>query len=76
MDINITLIDLKENPHFVVPEDGSYIVRRPSTITGVSTDIFKCHVKRHKDTKRNIWLNHYDCNDTDQITHVSSQPLK
>jgi len=74
--MNIELVDLKENPHFVVPVDGNYLVRRPSDITGVSTDYFKCRVKRHHDTKRNIWTNSYDCNGVDRITHVSSQPLK
>lgn len=74
--MNIELVDLKENPHFVVPEDGNYLVRRPSTVTSVSTDYFKCRVKRHHDTKRNIWLNHYDCNGVDRITHVSRHPLK
>jgi hypothetical protein len=74
--MNISLVDLKENPHFVVPEDGNYLVRRTNSISGVKTDYFNCRVKRHHDTKRNIWLNHYDCNGADRITHVSSQPLK
>lgn len=73
--MNIAMVDLSVDKHFVVPEDGKYLVRRPSSIPSVSTDWFSCRVKRHHDTKRNIYTNRFDCNGSEHITHVSARPL-
>jgi hypothetical protein len=78
--MNISLVNLQENPHFVVPQDGKYMVRvtrtTDKTVNGHYTSVnhFDCRVKPHLDTKRNIWLNSFDCTGT--VTHVSSHPLK
>lgn len=78
--MHISLVNLSENPHFVVPADGKYLVRversTDKTVNGhyKSVDFFSCRVKRHHDIKRNIWLNSYDCVGT--VTHVSSQQIK
>lgn len=69
------MVDITKDKHFVVPEDGKYLVRRVSGIVGVSTDYFGCRIKRHYDAKRNIHTNSFDCNGVDRITHVSIRPL-
>jgi hypothetical protein len=78
--MNLALIDLKTEPHWVVPEDGKYMVRvtrtTDKTVNGsyTSTNWFDCRVKRHYDKDRNIWKNSFDCTGT--VTHVSTRPIK
>lgn len=69
------MIDIANNKHFVIPEDGKYLVRRKSTITSLGVDYFSCRVKRHYDTKRNIYTNSFDCKGAERITHISVRPL-
>ena len=78
--MNLSLVDLKENPQFVVPEDGKYLVRVERTTNGTvngkysSNAYFDCRCKRHFDNKRNVWTNSFDC--TGEVTHVSITPVK
>lgn len=73
--MNIAMVDITKDKHFVVPEDGTYLVRRTSAISGVSTDYFSCDVKRHHDQKRNIYTNTFNCKGAERITHISVRPL-
>jgi hypothetical protein len=72
--MTIELVEL--NHQFVVPCDGDYLVRRTSNIPHINPEYFKCRVKRHLDTKRNIWTNTFDCHGVDRITHISTKPLQ
>jgi hypothetical protein len=73
--MNIAMVDITKEKHFVVPEDGNYLVRRESNISGVSTSWFSTKVIRHHDTKRNIYTNSFDCKGVEGITHISVRPL-
>lgn len=78
--ILLQLIDLSEDPNFVIPRDGKYLVRRETTsgksVNGIhrSVHYFDCHVTKHFDEKKNVWRNTFDCHGL--VTHVSSEPVK
>ncbi len=79
-DFFIELVSLAENPNFVIPKDGKYLVRRETctdkTVNGVyrSVNYFDCRVTKHFDEKKKVWRNTFDCHGL--VTHVSPEPLK
>ena len=79
--MNITLVDLKTEKHFVVPEDGNYLVRRANSIRVVEYTTIK--IRRELDPVRNIYVNKLGSFSPstnafllEQITHISSKPVK
>jgi hypothetical protein len=76
MDLSITLVDITENPQFVVPSDGTYLVKRRSSSPLYT--YMQVRVVRRFDEKRCVWVNAFDVSPvtSEAITHISSQPLK
>lgn len=75
----IEMINLEQNPNFVIPKDGKYLVRREATtdksVNGSyrSVNYFDCRVTKHFDEKKKIWKNSFDC--AGIVTHISPEPL-
>jgi hypothetical protein len=75
--MNINLISVEENPHWVVPKDGIYLVRVTRKLRNSPHTInkyFDTDVTRKFDTSKNIWHNSFGCFGT--VTHISSQQVK
>ena len=72
----INMISLTDNPNFVIPKDGTYLVQTYSVYgPGFKhSHWLTTYVSKHENSKTGVWHNSYSCSGT--VTHVSEQPLK
>jgi hypothetical protein len=69
---SIDMLCLVENPEWIIPRDGKYLVQTVSNRK--SHNLFVTTVNRHYDEKKKKCYMSFDCNNQ-VVTHISAQPF-
>ena len=75
---SIDMISLSENPEWLIPKDGKYLVQTVAELTIAKTKsygLFAITVNKHYDEKKEKWYMTFGCTNQ-QVTHVSAQPFQ
>jgi hypothetical protein len=69
--MNIEMINLLEQPNYIVPESGKYLVRVERKINNLykTVSFVDIYVQTHYDEKKKCFYNTFDCRG--DVTHIS-----